>query len=52
MEARTSDELALTAEWEKPLNGEPWTWQRDAISPQSRQVEKAVERLRKPEDGT
>jgi hypothetical protein len=37
---------------EKPLNGKPWTWLRDAISPRRQKVAQTVERLRKPEDGT
>jgi hypothetical protein len=48
------DEGGPAAAGEKPLDGdkEPWTWRQDGTGLPSRVAEQAVERLRKPEDGT
>jgi hypothetical protein len=41
-----------SAERNKPLEGKPWTWQRDETSPRRQVAEQAVEDVRNVEDGT
>ena len=41
-----------SAERDKPLEGKPWTWQRDETSPRRQVAEETVEDVRNVEDGT
>ena len=41
-----------SAERDKPLEGKPWTWQRDETSPRRQVAEETVEDVGNVEDGT
>jgi hypothetical protein len=46
------DEPSGLRERNKPLKGQPWTWQRGETNPQKSVTEQAVESVRNAEDGT